>query len=329
MMLAAFFYNFPIIGNFLRYLYNEVGVTSLAIITGSLLFIVYFFLISQKSISYLEEISNGIKKVAQGEFDSNIPIKSNDELGILANNINIMSRQLRKSIEEERNAEKSKNELVTSVSHDLRTPLTSILGYLGLIANDNYRDEVALRHYVDIAYDKASHLKNLIDELFEYTKVSYGGMKVNFIRVNLVELLEQLVEDFAPLLQQSGMTCRIATSHKEIYTLIDPNLMVRVFENLITNAIRYGKEGKYIDVEVIDKNDSIIKIANYGNPIPSADLPYIFERFYRVEKSRSQDSGGTGLGLAIAKSIVELHKGEIKAISNKERTIFEIKLIKQ
>lgn len=321
--------NMAIFREFFRFLYRWIGVLPLGLLSGIVLFLVYFFILTRKSIRYLEEISNSLEQISKGELDIRIPIETTDELGVLAQNINYMTGKLKESIEEERNAEKTKNELVTSVSHDLRTPLTSILGYLELIVHDRYHDEIALRYYADIAYGKALRLKNLIDELFEYTRVSYGGMKVNLESLNIVEIMEQLVEDFVPLLQEADMTCRLSPTKKEIFAEVDANLIVRVFENLIMNAIRYGKEGKYLDIELIEDTDILVRIINYGEPIPSKDLPYLFERFYRVEKSRSEEMGGTGLGLAIVKSIVELHNGKIVAYSDRDRTVFEINLKKQ
>ncbi|WP_207645792.1 sensor histidine kinase [Geosporobacter ferrireducens] len=311
---------------FFRFLYRWIGVVPLGLLAGIVLFLVYFFILTQRSIRYLEEISDSLEQISKGKLDIRIPIKTTDELGVLAQNINYMTKQLKESIEEERNAEKTKTELITSVSHDLRTPLTSILGYLDLIVHDRYHDEVALRYYADIAYSKSLRLKNLIDELFEYTRVSYGGMNVSLKRLNIVELMEQLVEEFVPLLQEADMICRLSPAKKEIFTEVDANLIVRVFENLIMNAIRYGKEGKYLDIELTEDTDIFIRVINYGEPIPSKDLPYLFERFYRVEKSRSEEMGGTGLGLAIVKSIVELHDGEIAAYSDQNRTVFELKL---
>lgn len=318
--------NFKLFYDILKLLYDTIGVLPLGVLAGILFFIIYFFLLSQKTIRYLEEITQSLDLIAKGNFDVEIPIKSNNELGVLAANINLMASQIKKSIEEERNAEKKKNELVTGVSHDLRTPLTSILGYLGLIVNDQYKDEIVLRYYIDIAHTKALHLKGLIDQLFEYTRVSYGGMKVEMKKVNLVELMEQLIEDFAPSMQEKNMKCQLQVSNESIFVWIDPNLMVRVFENLISNAIRYGHKGKAIDIEIDEEKDTVVKVINYGELIESQELPYLFERFYRVEKSRSKESGGTGLGLAIAKNIVDLHNGEIKAYSSLERTVFEVRL---
>ncbi|WP_200898631.1 sensor histidine kinase [Gottschalkia purinilytica] len=327
LMIASFVSGYSLPGMILTRLYNTVGPYVVAIITGIILFTISFFILTQRSIRYLEEINIALKNISQGNLETRVNIKSRDELGELAQNINLMAEQLKQLIEEERNAEKTKNELVTSVSHDLRTPLTSILGYLGLIVNDKYKDELVLRYYIDIAYNKAQTLKKLIDELFEFTKISYGGIKVNLDRINIVELLEQLAEEFVPILDENGMEYRLTLPENKIYVKADGGLLVRVFENLLSNAITYGKEGKYVDIQLENENnETIVSIINYGETIPEMDLKYIFDRFYRVEKSRSQDTGGTGLGLSIAKNIVELHEGKITAFSQNGKTMFQVKL---
>lgn len=314
----------------LKFLDSTIGWFPISIIIGLILFIVFFFLFTRKSIYYLEEINIGLKRIAEGNLDTRLPIRTEDELGQLARNINSMSKHLKKSIEEERNAEKTKNELITNVSHDLRTPLTSIIGYLGLISNDEYKDELSLRYYVDIAYNKSLELKSLIDELFEFTKISYGGLKLNLEKIDIGQLMEQLAEEFIPVLNEAGMECRIVPYSEKLYTVADGNLLVRVFENLLSNAIRYGKEGKYVDIEILGEKDSIIvNTINYGEEISKIDLPNIFERFYKIDKSRSKESSGTGLGLAIAKNIIELHKGDIRVDSQDGKTEFQVRLKKQ
>lgn len=310
----------------LEILDRSLGPLAVCIIIGFILFILYFFLFTQKTISYIEEINQKVNLMAKGDFSVMVPLRTRDELGLLAENINTMSVRLKESIEEERLAERTKTELITSVSHDLRTPLTSIIGYLDLVVNDRYRDELALRYYADIAYHKSKRLQQLIDELFEYTRVSYGGMKAVYDKINLVELLEQLTEEFVPLLQEASMVCRLTPAQKKIFVMADANLLVRVFENLLTNAIRYGKDGKYIDIEVLEGDSVVVRVTNYGEPIPARDLPHLFDRFYRVEKSRSLDSGGSGLGLAIAQSIITLHGGKITAQSDTSGTTFEVTL---
>ncbi|GIP33951.1 cell wall metabolism sensor histidine kinase WalK [Paenibacillus sp. J2TS4] len=310
-----------------RSLYYSVGALPVALLTGVILFIGFVVLLSHRSIRYLGQITKAVQQISSGDFDVRIPVRSRDELGELGENINRMAQQLKVSIEEERRAERTKNELITSVSHDLRTPLTSINGYLGLVEQDRYRDEVELRYYVNIAYDKAQRLTGLINDLFEYARASGGGMKLKPSQINLVEMLGQVAAHFRLQLERVGMECRLFFPEEKIIITADGDKLVRVFENLFINAMNYGKDGKYIDLKVMrDNGDSVVHVINYGDPIPNTDLPHIFDRFYRVEKSRAEETGGSGLGLAIAKTVVELHGGTIAADSDQLRTQFEIRL---
>jgi signal transduction histidine kinase len=276
---------------------------------------------------YLEEIRNGLREIAKGNFDTDIPVQSGSQLGEVAESINQMSRQLHQSILEERNAEKTKNDLITGVSHDLRTPLTSILGFLEVIEEDRYQDEVELRYYVNIAYEKAQNLKKLIDDLFEYTRIN-NGLPLDIQKIDMAQFIRQLIEEFVPALEKSGMECKLA-AEEGLIIRADGAQLVRAYENLITNAIRYGDSGKRIDIAVrSDGNQVSVSFTNYGDPIPERDLPFIFDRFYRVETSRSKQTGGTGLGLAITKSIVEIQGGEIRVRSDQQRTTFETRFPK-
>lgn len=276
---------------------------------------------------YLEEIRNGLREIAKGNFDTAIPVQSGSQLGEVAESINQMSRQLHQSILEERNAEKTKNDLITGVSHDLRTPLTSILGFLEVIEEDRYQDEVELRYYVNIAYEKAQNLKKLIDDLFEYTRIN-NGLPLDIREIDMAQFMRQLIEEFVPALEKSKMECKLA-AEEGLVIRADGAQLVRAYENLISNAIRYGESGKRIDIAVrSDGNQVSISFTNYGNPIPERDLPFIFDRFYRVEASRSKQTGGTGLGLAITKSIVEVQGGEIRVRSDRQRTTFETRFLK-
>ncbi|OIB01200.1 two-component sensor histidine kinase [Paenibacillus sp. LC231] len=276
---------------------------------------------------YLEEIRNGLREIAKGNFDTDIPVQSGSQLGEVAESINQMSRQLHQSILEERNAEKTKNDLITGVSHDLRTPLTSILGFLEVIEEDRYQDEVELRYYVNIAYEKAQSLKKLIDDLFEYTRIN-NGLPLDIREIDMAQFMRQLIEEFVPALEKAGLECKLA-AEEGLVVRADGAQLVRAYENLISNAIRYGESGKRIDIAVRnDGNQVSISFTNYGDPIPERDLPFIFDRFYRVEASRSKQTGGTGLGLAITKSIVEVQGGEIRVRSDRHRTTFETRFPK-
>ncbi|OMF74321.1 two-component sensor histidine kinase [Paenibacillus glucanolyticus] len=277
--------------------------------------------------AYLEEITHGLREIAKGNFDTEIPVYSGSQLGEVAESINQMSRQLHQSILEERYAEKTKNDLITGVSHDLRTPLTSILGFLEVIEEDRYQDEVELRYYVNIAYEKAQNLKRLIDDLFEYTRIN-NGLPLDIRKIDMVRFIRQLIEESVPTLEKSGMECNL-TAEEDLIIMADGAQLVRAYENLISNAIRYGESGKIIDIAVRSDRDQVsISFTNYGDPIPERDLPFIFDRFYRVEGSRSKQTGGTGLGLAITKSIVEVQGGVIRVRSDERRTTFETRFPK-
>jgi signal transduction histidine kinase len=271
----------------------------------------------------LDEITAGIQEVAKGELSHRIEVRTSDEFGVVAASINQMAEQLQRSLEEERSAVKAKNDLITGISHDLRTPLTSILGFLEYIEKDRYQDELEMRYYVSIAYEKSLTLRKLIDDLFEYTRVSGGSLPLSLRPLNLTPFLMQLAEEFAPMLEEAGMTYTIVGGQEPLWVQAAPGELVRAYENLFSNAIRYGAQGKLMEIGLtLEDGEAVVRISNYGEPIPANDLPHLFERFYRVDKSRSRDTGGTGLGLAIAKSMIELHRGQIAAYSEQGRTDF-------
>jgi len=274
--------------------------------------------------SYIDEIIEGLSLMAAGQLDHRIAVKERHKLSKVASHINEMAEQLSRSIQEERLAEKSKNDLITGVSHDLRTPLTSILGFLEVIKQYRYRDEVEMMHYVDIAYSKAEHLKVLIDDLFQYTRMN-NGMPIKTEPLYLDDFLQQLMEEYVPIMSTVHIQGRLIIEQSRVQISADGELLVRAIGNILQNALRYGKDGKYVDVTLrLDATDALVIIANYGNPIPASDLPFIFERFYRIDKSRSLEGGGTGLGLAITRSIIELHQGTISVESDIHRTAFKI-----
>lgn len=289
---------------------------------GSVIFLVLFFLLSDQIIRYLKEITRGLQLIGEGRLERRIAERSADELGEEAHNINRMSRKLAETMEEERLAEKTKNDLITGVSHDLRPPLTSILGFLELIANGRYKDEEELRSYAGIAYDKSLSLKRLIDDLFDYTRLS-NGMPLELAELELNGFCKQPMEEFVPALKAADMEGTVIASDRLLRIAADGNRLVRAYENLISNAIRYGRDGGKVVVRLREEGgEAVAEVVNFGEPIPERDLPFLFDRFYRVDPSRSKDTGGTGLGLAIARTIVERHGGTISVRSSEEETAF-------
>lgn len=299
-----------------------------------LLFICYLYLFyrREKKKQYMNDLRHIMKEtafIAEGNFEHHIQTRHENDLDLLATNVNNIVLKLQEAIEEERNIEHTKNELITNVSHDLRTPLTSIVGYLRIIEQDKYRDEVALRHYTGIAYEKSLSLERLINELFEYTRMQDNKLVLQKAPINIAEIVGQIIIQNDLHFKENHMICREQIYVERPSVLGDGEKLARVFNNLMINAIHYGKEGKYVDVLIEEKENKIIVIiTNYSNPISSIDLPHIFERFYRAEKSRSTNTGGSGLGLAIAKSIVTHHDGSIKAVSTIEKTSFIVELPK-
>lgn len=299
-----------------------------------LTFIFYLILLfhQQKKRQYLIHLSQLMKEIhyiANGNLDHQIKALHYNELGQLATDVNKIVHQMKEALAEERRTEHTKNELITNVSHDIRTPLTSIIGYLGLIEQDRYRDEVELRHYTNIAYGKAQNLEQLTNELFEYTRMQDQKFILNKSCINMSEILGQIINENHLRFIEADMICREDIALEKMYVLGDGEKLARVFDNLITNAIHYGQQGKYIDISAEEGEQSIIvTVTNYGDPISSIDIPHLFDRFYRVEKSRSKDTGGSGLGLAIAKSIMTHHHGSIEVESSIEQTIFIVKMEK-
>lgn len=306
--------------------YRALG-SNTSMIFGALIFIIIYLLITYRKTKSLVAIINETETMANGDLDRSIEVESNGDIKNLVENINNISRQLKDITIEERRAQQTKTDLITNVSHDLRTPLTSIIGYLEIIDRDKYKDEVELRYYTNIAYEKAKDLNVLINDLFELTKMQNNTITLDKSDINLVDLLGQVVAYFEYQFNNANMKSRINFSEDKLTVNADAGKLVRAFENLLSNAIKYGQDGRYVDITTkVEENMAIVQVINYGQAISTIDLPYIFDRFYRVEKSRNSKIAGSGLGLAITKNIIELHHGSISAYSNDEKTIFEVKL---
>ena len=219
-------------------------------LVGVVVFLASFLLQMDSVIQYVNEITKGIYRIADGDLETVIEPKGEDELTYIANSLNDMTEKLKDLMEKERIAERTKNELITNVAHDLRTPLTSIIGYMGFLSNDEKLEEAVQKRYIAIVYQKAKRLEKLIEDLFSFTKLNYGKIAMKVEKVDLVMLLNQLLDDFYPSFENHNLTEEFVSNQPSIILDGDGNLLARLFDNLINNAIKYGSEGKVIRVEV-------------------------------------------------------------------------------
>ncbi|GIN57338.1 hypothetical protein J8TS2_16570 [Lederbergia ruris] len=262
---------------------------------------------------YLKLISESVNHIANGKLGMTIGIEGKDELTQLAQNINYMSKELENKFEYERRIENEKNELITNVSHDLRTPLTSIIGYLDLLKKGQYDNKLQYQECLEIIYSKSQRLKYLIDELFEYTRLSSPDVKLKLSEVDLAGLLEQIVGEYIPIFEKEQLSVQKSIREEYIPVLMDVEKMVRVYENLFMNAIKFSLKPSELHIKLEAKrNKAILKVSNKTEKPPVNDVNKLFERFFRGDKAR-RNNHGTGLGLAISKRIVELHDGIICA----------------
>ena len=305
----------------------NAAVVLVYVVSGILLFSVTFLLLQESSIRYISHISDAIQNISEGDLNTTIDVIGDDEFSSMAANLNKMAEDIRQLMEKERESERTKNELITNVAHDLRTPLTSIIGYLELLAGNTSMEEEMRQKYIDIAYTKAMRLEKLIEDLFGFTKMNCGKIAMHVGRVDIVKLLGQLLEEAYPNFAEKNLSYDLQSNVPAKMISADGNLLARLFDNLIGNAIKYGADGKRVLVQIFAGEEVVtVSVTNYGYVIPPDELPLIFNKFYRVERSRSSSTGGTGLGLAIAKEIVDMHGGTIGVTSDLNGTVFTVKL---
>ena len=306
---------------------SDVAVVLAYVLVGILIFSLSFLALQEKSIRYIGRISDAMENISRGDLNTSVEVVGDDEFSGMAENLNKMVAEIRELMDKERESERTKNELITNVAHDLRTPLTSIIGYLELLSVKMDVSPEIQHKYIDIAYTKAKRLEKLIEDLFGFTKLNYGKISMNVGRVDIVKLLGQLLEESYPSFVDKNLSYELQSNVPAKVITADGNLLARLFDNLIGNAIKYGADGKRVLVKVTAEEEIVtVQVINYGYVIPAEELPLIFNKFYRVEHSRSSNTGGTGLGLAIAKNIVDMHGGTIDVSSDMDGTVFTVRL---
>ena len=219
-----------------------------------------------------------------------------------------------------------KNDLITYLAHDLKTPLTSVMGYLSLLEEAPDMPEEQRRKYTSIALEKADRLEKLMNEFFEITQYNLQNIILDKEEIDLYYMLVQMAEEFYPILETKGNTC-VIDAQEDLKVYADPDRLARVFNNILKNAVSYSYPKTAIKIRAEETGTGVrIQIINQGKTIPKDKLKFLFEKFFRLDEARRTNTGGAGLGLAIAKEIVELHGGSISVKSRKEQTIFTVEL---
>lgn len=316
-------------GRLVRHLSRDTLVSFMlvTVIATICFFIIYFLLFIKRIVKDITYISDRIIDIADGKSDEKIIIERQDEIGEIAGRINEMTEQINQLITSERDALQSNKDLIACVAHDLRTPITSVKGYLDLALDTKHYDLEQRQKYVRIAQTKANRLEYLIHDLFNYTKLTSGEITLHRSKIDLVQLVEQMVEEFYPLFQEEELECTTKYNISYLEMNMDGELIARAVQNLLSNAIKYGKDGKHVYVELECLEQEVqIRVTNYGLVIPEESIKHLFDKFYRVERSRNVKTGGTGLGLNIAQEIVHLHGGRIQVTSGASGTCFTIAL---
>ena len=290
-----------------------------------LLFSLFFYVALSKMTRYLEQVEDGIENIISA---SDQPIRLITELKPIEDRLNEIKETLRSQEEEAEKLEQRKNDVLLFLAHDLKTPLTSIIGYLTLLTDEKEISENLQKKYMDIALKKSLRLEELTNQFFDITRYNLQSMPITKQNIDLVFLLEQLVEESYPMLQEKKLEC-ILNKPKAIQFMGDGDKLARAFGNLLKNAINYSYLNTTIKIDIKEYEDKIeIVFKNKGDKIPEYKLEKIFDKFYRADESRTSSTGGAGLGLAITKQIIELHNGKIYAKNDNEFIEFYIELSK-
>lgn len=301
----------------------------LGLLSATAIFIILVFKLTKDKIAYIEYLSTCLGEIAKGDLSYKIEVVGSDELARVAQNITIMEQEIKHQISDKEKAQQTKNELITNVAHDLRTPLTSIIGYIGLVKNKGYHTLEEQQQYLGIAYLKAEKLKILIEDLFELTKFYQKAITLHKEDISLSNLINQLIQELTPLAAEKNLQIETYIKVKQSVVKVDAPKITRVFENIIENAIKYSPEDETIYIELREINDFIyVAVSNRCQGISAEDAERFFERFHRADQSRNSEIGGSGLGLAIAKNIIELHQGKITVKVKGDLISFKVGLLK-
>lgn len=297
------------------------------VFTGTLIVIwaVITYLFIKRPLRYLDRMIEAAKQLAAPNEQEILLPKA---MKTVQDEMNLVREQALRNAYAAREAEQRKNDLIVYLAHDLKTPLTSVIGYLNLLQDEPQISPELRARYTGIALDKALRLEELINDFFDITRFNLTTLTLEPERINFSRMLEQVTCEFEPILAEKGLEWETVIQ-PDISILCDPDKIERVLDNLIRNAVNYSYPDSKIFLSMYSLDEQIeIDLKNKGKTIPPEKLSRIFEQFYRLDSSRSSKTGGSGLGLAIAKEIVTLHGGSIRAESENESVCFQVVLPK-
>ena len=283
-------------------------------------FLIYFV----NKLGYLNDIMKGVHRIKEGEINYKIEEKNDIYFSSLANDINNISQGLENSIEQRIKSERMKSELITNVSHDLKTPLTSIINYVELIKKEENIQPEYLKDYVQVLDKKSKRLKILIEDLFEASKASTGNIELELVRLDLKQLLQQSIGELEDKLEEANLSLRVNLTEEDTYVLADGRRLYRVFENLLCNISKYSLKNTRVYIDVTKEDGKIITtMKNISSYELNFDPDEIMERFKRADESRNTE--GSGLGLAIARDLVSLQGGKMSIEIDGD--LFKVKVV--
>lgn len=304
------------------YFYRALYLAVAAVVVWTIQILVCTHRLLRRVVQYVDEL----QKATEQLFDKNIEyIELSPELSEIGAKINRLKQESERNERLARENEQRKNDLIMYLAHDLKTPLSSVIGYLTLLHDEGQISPELREKYLAIALDKAERLEDLINEFFEITRFNLSEITLQYSQINLTRLLEQLTFEFKPMLAEKNLTCELQVP-EDMTLRCDANKIQRVFDNLLRNAALYSYPNTKIEITAEKQEKQVtIHFRNHGDTIAAEKLARIFEQFYRLDAARSSN-GGAGLGLAIAKQIVELHGGRIYAESASNTVEFTVTL---
>jgi two-component system phosphate regulon sensor histidine kinase PhoR len=272
--------------------------------------------VARRMAKPLVEIGEMVKEIKAGNLDQKLPVRSQDEIGRLAELINELTDKLKTDIEQLQKLERVRSEFLANVSHELRTPIFSLKGFLETLQEGAINDPAVNKKFVEKAYHHANRLDSLLSDLIEISRIESGEMKMSFRYFDVASFLRHLVGDFSDNAVKKQQRLLLEAAEGEVLVLGDKDRLRLAIGNIIDNAIKYSPESATIVARLTEQDHSVtISVSDNGPGIEAEHLPRVFERFYRVDMTRSREVGGTGLGLAIVKHIVEAHNSKVSVTS--------------